>query len=407
MLHAIQMLLMTVLPFLAVLTLVITIHELGHFGVARLFGVAVDQFSLGFGKALISRTDRSGIEWRIGAIPLGGYVKFAGDTDVSSSVPAAEALNTLRREIAAKEGVGAVSRYIQFKPLWQRVAVTLAGPFANFALSIVIFSALALLLGATIIKPRIGTVEPGSPAAAAGLQSGDLVTLMNGRPVVDFRDIGALVRMRTGDPIRMTVSRGAGAQDLTVVPQRHAFTDPLTGRVAQLGYLGLTPSMAPGDVYRKHYNPIEAVGNGVSTTWDILSTTVDYLGRIVTGRESPNQLGSLVGMAQTSGAVAKEAVQSSPNLGLQIVNLSLSLLGLAAFLSVSIGFMNLLPIPVLDGGHLLFYAYEAVARRPAAAKVQAVGYRVGLALLLGLMLFATWNDFHQIPVLKILGGLFS
>jgi regulator of sigma E protease len=239
------------------------------------------------------------------------------------------------------------------------------------------------------------------------LAPGDLITGMNGRPVADFREIGELVRMRTGDPISLTVQRGSGLQSLTVVPVRHDFTDPLTGRVSRLGYLGLTPSMTPGDVYRKHYNPIEALANGVSTTWGILSTTVDYLGRIVTGRESPSQLGSLVGMAQTSGAVAKAAVQSTPNLGGQIVNLSLSLLGLAAFLSVSIGFMNLLPIPVLDGGHLVFYAYEAVTRRPAAAKVQAVGYRVGLALLLGLMLFATWNDFHQIPVLKILGGLFS
>ena len=407
MLHAIQMLLMTVLPFVAVLTLVITVHELGHFWMARAFGVAIDQFSIGFGKAIFSRTDKTGVQWRIGSIPLGGYVRFAGDADASSPVPAAEALSDLRREISAKQGAAAVSRYLQFKPLWQRVAVTLAGPFANFVLSIVIFSALALLLGATIIKPRIGTVEPGSPASVAGLRPGDLITRLNGKSVVDFRDIGGLVRMRTGDPIRMSVQRGDGAQEITVVPVRHDFTDPLTGRVSRLGYLGLAPSLAPGDVYRRQYNPVQAIANGTATTWDILATTVTYLGRIVTGRESPNQLGSLVGMAQTSGAVTKAAVQSAPNLGGQIINLSLSLFGLAAFLSVSIGFMNLLPVPVLDGGHLLFYAYEAVARRPAAAKVQAVGYRVGLALLVGLMLFATWNDFHQIPVLKILGGLFS
>ncbi len=407
MLALIQMLLLTVLPFLAVLTLVITIHELGHFTVARAFGVAVDQFSIGFGKALVHWTDKSGVQWRIGAIPLGGYVRFAGDAEASSSIPDAEDLDDLRRQIAVKEGAGAVSRYFHFKPLWQRAAVIVAGPAANFVLSIVIFSALALLLGVTVIKPRVGGVEAGSPAAQAGLQAGDLIIGLNGGPLADFNDLANYVRLHTGDRMLLTVQRGVVSQDIAVTPVRRTFTDPVTGRTARLGSLGLSSSTAPEDRYRRHYNPIEAVQAGVGQTWDILSTTVTYLGRIVTGRESPNQLGSFVGMAQTSGAVAKAAVQSTPHLGGQIINLSISLLWLAAFLSVGIGFMNLLPVPVLDGGHLMFYAYEAVARRPAAAKVQAVGYRVGLALLLGLMLFATWNDFHQIPVLKILGGLFS
>ena len=407
MLNLIQMLLMTVLPYLAVLTLVITIHELGHFGVARLFGVAVDRFSIGFGKALVSWTDKSGIQWRIGAIPLGGYVRFAGDGDASSSVPAAEDLQTLRRQIAAREGEGAVSRYFQFKPLWQRAAVILAGPFANFLLSIVIFAALALLFGSTVLKPRIGAVSANSPAAAAGFKVGDVITGLNGAHVEDFRAVADFVRLRSGDPIHITVQRNGAPEVIDVTPVRHPLTDPLTGRVTQLGYLGLSPSLAPGDVYRRRYNPVQAAAYGVQTTWDLLSTTVFYLGRMVTGQESPTQLRSIVGIAQTSGAVTKAAVESTPHLGGQIINLTISLLGLAGFISVSIGFMNLLPIPVLDGGHLVFYAYEAVARRPAAAKVQAMGYRVGLALLLGLMLFATWNDFRQIPVLKILGGLFS
>lgn len=403
----IQFLLMTVLPYLAVLTLVITVHEFGHFGMARLFGVAVDRFSIGFGKALVSWKDKSGIEWRIGAIPLGGYVRFCGDEEASSAAPAAEDLQALRREIAAREGVGALGRYFHFKPLWQRALVILAGPLANFLLSIAIFAALALLFGSTVLTPRIGTVSPDGPAAAAGFRPGDLITRLNGARVDDFRAVADFVRLRTGEAIHVTVQRGGAEQTIDVTPVRHPLNDPLTGHTSQLGYLGLSPAAAPGDIYRRQYNPVQAVGYGVQTTWDLLSTTVFYLGRMVTGHESPTQLRSIIGIAQTSGAVTKAAVNSTPDLGGRVVNLTVSLLGLAGFISVSIGFMNLLPIPVLDGGHLAFYAYEAVARRPAAAKVQAMGYRVGLALLLGLMLFATWNDFRQIPVLKILGGLFS
>lgn len=407
MLNLIQMLLMTVLPFLAVLTLVITIHELGHFGMARLFGVAVDQFSIGFGKALISRTDRHGIEWRLGAIPLGGYVRFAGDSEASSTIPDADDLADLRTRISRVEGSAAVIRYFQFKPIWQRAAISVAGPAANFVLAVTIFSFLALLVGVTVVKPRVGLVAAGGPAARAGVLPGDLITQMNGAPLNDFTDLVNAVRLHTGDPIHLTIQRGATTLPVDVTPTRRAIKDGLTGRVSEVGGIGIGSSAAPGDVYHQRVGALTALKYGVGETWGLLSTTVTYLGRIVTGREPASQIGSVVGIAQTSGAVAKASMASSHDFGTQVTNLALNLLNFSAFISVAVGFMNLLPVPVLDGGHLAFYAYEAVARRPAAGKVQAVGYRVGLALLLSFMLFATWNDFHQIPVLKILGGLFS
>jgi regulator of sigma E protease len=394
------------IPFLLVLTLVVTIHEMGHFLVARAFGVAVDRFSIGFGRTLVSWRDKSGTEWRIALIPLGGYVRFAGDADASSAVPDAHDLDELRRRVVARQGSEAVKRYFAFKPVWQRALVVAAGPIANFILAICIFASLTFALGADVWAPRIGSVVAGSPAAKAGLLVGDEIVEIDGQPIQDFRDISQHVRLRSGEPIRLLVRRAGHVQAIEAVPVRRVWTDPLTGRAAELGFLGVGQSRDPADFRHVRYTPVEALGHGVQSTWDILATTVTYLERIFQGRESPNQLGSFIGMAQTSGAVAKAAAHSTPDFGLKLVNIALSLLGLSAVLSTGIGFMNLLPVPILDGGHLMFYAYEAVARRPVSASIQAIGQRLGLALLLGLMLFATWNDLQQQSVFQKLGGLF-
>ena len=394
------------IPFLMVLTLVVTIHELGHFLVAKAFGVAVDRFSIGFGRTIVSWRDKSGTEWRIAWIPLGGYVRFAGDQDASSTVPDAHDLDEMRQRIVARQGAQAVSRYFHFKPVWQRALVVVAGPAANFVLAICIFASLALAFGGEVLTPRIGTVQPGSPAAKAGLLVGDEVVQIDGAAIRDFRDISQQVRLRSGEPVRILVKRAAEVKVIEVVPVRKLWVDPLTGRTAELGFLGVGQSQDPADRRRVQFTPVEALGRGVSATWDILATTVTYLERIVQGRESPNQLGSFIGMAQTSGAVAKAAAHSAPDVGGKLFAISLSLLALSAVLSTGIGFMNLLPVPILDGGHLMFYAYEAVARRPVATHIQALGQRLGLALLLGLMLFATWNDLQQQSVFQKLGGLF-
>lgn len=394
-----------IVPFALVLGLVVTIHELGHFWAAKSFGVAVDRFSIGFGKAIAAWTDRSGVEWRVGWIPLGGYVRFAGD-DNAASVPDQENLESLRGEIERREGKAAVERYFHFKPLWQRAIVVAAGPFANFALAIALFAALLLAFGQYVLPARIASVQPESPAARAGFLAGDLIVEANGREVKSFDEIAQLVQVRANVPTEFVVERGGREVALVATPEWRIRADRIAGERRQ-GTLGIVPVQSADDYIKVRYNPIEAVAGGVERTWRTLETTVYYLGRMITGQVSADQLSGPLGIARISGKVAQAGAEGAPNVGGMILGSGINLLQLAAFVSVSIGFMNLLPVPVLDGGHLLFYAYEAVARRPLAAKVQAAGYRVGLALLLGLMLFATWNDLQQLRVFNLLGGVLS
>jgi regulator of sigma E protease len=401
------MVLLYIVPFLLVLTLVVTVHELGHFLVARWLGVAVDRFSINFGRPLVKWHDKAGVEWRIGWIPLGGYVRFSGDAEASSSVPDAEALASLRSDIHAREGAGAEQRYFHFKPVWARALVVAAGPVANFILAIVLFAVLLATVGETMVRPRVGAVQPGSPAAAAGFRAGDVVTAIDGRRIDDFMQLKQFVALRAGQPIHFDVQRGPQALELVATPIRRTEVDRFTGASTKMGGLGLYSSARPGDIYRKRYSPPDALVGGVRRSWDILETTVFYLGRLVRGLESGDQLGGPLRIAATSGAAAKAGADGAANLGGKLLGGGVALLSLAAVLSVGIGFMNLLPVPVLDGGHLLFYAFEAAFRRPLGARVQAAGYRVGLALLLGLMLFATWNDLQQLRVFKFIGGLFS
>jgi regulator of sigma E protease len=394
-----------ILPFLFVLTIVITVHELGHFLVARACGVAIERFSIGFGRALLKWRDRSGVEWRIGWIPLGGYVMFAGDEN-AASVPDSRDLAEMRREIIAREGPAGLPKYLYFKPLWQRAAVAAAGPMANFLLSIVLLSIFLMAIGETTHRARIAGVAPDSAAATAGFQVGDLVTRADDRPVVSFEQLHEIVALRAEVPMRFTVQRGGRDVVIAVTPRRVKVEDPISGSMS-VGQLGLAPSLDPHDAVRMRYDPISAVGGGVARTWDMISTTVYSIGRLVRGQESPRQLTGVLGIARISHFAAAEGARGEPNLIDKILGSAVTLLSLVAVISVNIGFVNLLPIPVLDGGHLLFYAYEAVARRPVAAAVQAASYRLGLALLLGLMLFAITNDLQRSGVLHFLGGPFS
>ena len=396
-----------ILPFLFVLTLVVTIHELGHFLVARWLGVAVDRFSIGFGRAIASWTDRSGVEWRLGWLPIGGYVKFSGDADASSAVPDADTLAELKRRIQLEQGAGAERRFFHFKPVWVRAMVVAAGPVANFLLAIVLFAVLLSAIGETTLRPMISGVDPKGPAARAGFKPGDLVLSADGQSIGDFMSLKEFVALRSNEPIIFRVRRGGAIMSLTASPERRQEMDPLMHTASGLGYLGIAASNNPADVMRRRYTPLQAVVTGAQRTWDRVDVTLTYLSRIVRGKESGDQLGGPIRIASMAGAVAKAGAAGAPDLMGRLIGGFSALLYLAAVLSVGIGFMNLLPIPVLDGGHLAFYAYEAVARRPMAARIQAVGQRVGLALLLGFMLFATWNDLQRLNVFKFFGGLFS
>lgn len=394
----------TLAAFIAVLALVIVIHELGHFSVGKLFGVKIDRFSIGFGKTLWARTDKSGVEWRLGALPLGGYVKFSGDLDVTG-VPDREGLDALKAKIIAEQGPGAEQAYYHFKPIWQRALIVAAGPVANFLLAITIFTVLAMAIGETVlVKPRIGSVEPGSPAATAGFQPGDLVLEADGRTIERWQELQQHVFLRAQTPVVFEIDRGGRRLELTATPRGRDVRNDIDGSVIRAGYLGLGPSTAPGDIVSHRFTPPEALGQGVRQTWGVLDSTLTYLGRIVTGRESGDQISGPIGIARASGAIAEQASQGAENFGEAAISVFFSLLALAGLLSVAVGFFNLLPVPVLDGGHLVFYAYEAVARRPLNAQIQEAGFRVGLALLVGLMLFATWNDLNKLNLFAFLGG---
>jgi regulator of sigma E protease len=394
-----------ILPFLFVLTLVVTIHELGHYWAARAFGTVIDSFSLGFGQAILKWRDKRGVQWRVGWIPLGGYVRFAGDEN-AASVPDHDDLEAMKAKILAHNDPAALQRFFHFKPVWQRAIITLAGPTANFVLAVGLFALLLGVFGEVRSVPRVTEVTPGSAAERAGFKPGDVITRADGREIRAFQDIIPLTVVRANIPIVFTVDRGGRELQLVATPAMKQVTDP-TGARQKIGVLGLSHLDRPEDLIRIRYNPLQAVAGGVEKTADILSTTLFYLGRLVTGQVPADQLGGFIGIAKTSDAVAKAGAVGAPNPAAGVFGSFIALLQLSAILSVSVGFLNLLPIPVLDGGHLVFYAYEAVARRPLAANVQAVGYRLGLALLLGFMLFAVWNDLQRYNVFNFLGGLFS
>ncbi|MFL5295076.1 MAG: M50 family metallopeptidase [Phenylobacterium sp.] len=392
-----------VVPFLLVIGLVITVHELGHFLAGKAVDAKIDQFSIGFGKPIARWKDKSGVEWRLGWLPIGGFVRFAGD-DNAASVPVKEDLDILREEILEREGAAALRRYHYFKPLWARALISVAGPLANFLLSIAIFGGLLLAMGEAIAPAKIAKVMPNTPAAQAGLLPGDVLLKANGQTVKTFDTIKQLVILRTGVPIDLLVDRAGRQLQLSVTPVRGNVPDT-TGRIHRMGTIGVAFAQTP--VRIQHYGPVEALAGGVDRTVGVVKTTLFYLGRMFAGHEAADQISGPLGMAQISHDLAKETAEGSANIATAIANQALTILILAANISVGIGFLNLMPIPVLDGGHLLFYAYEAVARRPLAAKVQAAGYRVGLALVLGLMLFATWNDLQRLRVFNFLGGLHS
>ncbi len=393
-----------IVPILVILTFIVTIHELGHFLTARAFGVAVDRFSIGFGRAIVSFKDRWGVEWRVGWLPLGGYVRFAGDEN-DASVPDVDDLESLRRQIVAKEGAGAEQRYLYFKPLWQRALVVAAGPAANFVLAIALFALLFGTVGEPVTPFNVASIVPGSAAERSGFQVGDHIVAADGHAIRGFEDLQQFVAYRSGVPVDFTVERAGKPIHLLATPGSRQVKS-VFGGAQQAGLLGV----GPGNIRERwvHYDPLSAIVEGAQQTWNSVDTTMFYLGRMVTGHVGADQLHGLVGMAKASGGITKQAVADVPGdpMG-QFVSVLLNMVNLGALISITIGLANLMPIPVLDGGHLLFYAYEGVVRRPLSANIQAASYRVGLALLVGMMLFANWNDLQRLQLFHFLGSLFS
>ena len=354
-----------VIPFLVILSAIVFFHELGHYLVARRCGVKIDAFSLGFGPELAARVDLHGTRWRIAALPLGGYVKFHGDANVAS-VEGAGAASSVDRSLT-----------LAGQPLRNRAAIVLAGPVANFILAFVIFTGMFMAFGRVEHLARISRIEANSPAAAAGFQPGDLVKSIDGDPIVSFEGLQESTLMSTGLPMTFVVERDGRDVSLTATPKVTVVDQGVFGK-RRMGHLGLASSADPKDSRIERCGLPTCAAWGAGQEWFIVKATVAYIGGIFAGRELTDQVSGLIGAAQMAGEMAKISLWE--------------LFSLAAWFSVSVGLMNLLPIPLLDGGHLMFYACEAALGRPLSERMQEIGLRIGIALVALLVVFTTSHD---------------
>jgi len=368
--------LLTILAFVAVIGPLVFVHEMGHYLAGRWFGIKAEAFAIGFGHEVAGFTDRRGTRWRIGWLPLGGYVRFAGDMNPASQ-PTAEWL-----ALPAEER----NRTFQAKPVWQRAIVVAAGPVVNFLLAILILAGFAYAYGTNQTPAQVGEVMVGSPAAAAGIRSGDTITALGGRAIGRFDQVAEYAMLRPGETVRVDLVRSGAPLALDVVistiRQRDRF-----GNEYRIGRIGIG---SPPPVYR----PVPLVAApwaGVKAVGGVIRATLDTLGQIISGRRSVDELGGPLRIAKVSG--------EQLSLGWP------AFVGLVALVSINLGFINLLPVPMLDGGHLFFYAIEAVRRRPLEPYVQEWAFRGGMMALLALMLLVTFNDLGAFGLWKGIAGL--
>ena len=366
----------TILSFLLVIGPLIFVHELGHYFVGRWFGVQADAFSIGFGREVAGWTDARGTRWKVGWLPLGGYVKFAGDMNAAGQAsPEWLALPPEER-----------ARTFQAKPVWQRFLIVLAGPMTNFLAAIVILTGFNLAYGVPETPAVIGAVRAQSAAEQVGLRPGDRIVRIDGNSVSRFEDILPIVALKTGGPVRLDIERQGRRLSVAAVPRMLSETDRF-GNETRRPVLGIEPS----DQRLAPVSPVGAVSASVRQCWVVVSTTLKGLGQIVTGSRSVKELGGPLKIAKFSGEQASMGM--------------LHFLWFVAVISINLGFINLLPIPMLDGGHLFFYGIEAVRRKPLRPEAQEWAFRTGLAALLALMILVTFNDLASFGLWSKLGGL--
>ena len=357
----------TMIPFLFVITLIVFFHELGHFLVGRWCGVRVSTFSIGFGPELFGWNDRQGTRWRVALLPLGGYVRFFGDADAASTPDhSATAVMTPADK--------AVSFF--FQPVWKRFLIVLAGPVASILLGIVIFSSNAYLFGRLVLIPKVASIMADSAAAEAGFKVGDIILSVDGRQVESFMEVQRLVGIHAGSPLSFQVDRDGSEVSLTATP-RLQMRESIAGQ-RRMGVLGIAATHDETTLIVKQETLFSAIGFGVAQSWDVIASSGDFISGLFSGRASPDQLSGPIGIAKMSGEVAKAGLSA--------------LIGFAGLISVSIGFLNLMPIPMLDGGHLVLFIIEAVRRRALDQRATEILFRVGLGLLLCLTLFSLYVD---------------
>jgi regulator of sigma E protease len=364
------------ISFLLLLTILVFVHEFGHYWVARRNGVRIEVFSIGFGPEMFGWNDRSGTRWKFSLLPLGGYVKMFGDAGAASNP--AEGIDRMSAEEKAVA--------FHHKRLGQRAAIVAAGPVANFLFAIVVLAGLFMTQGQPYTPAEIGTVRPDSAAAEAGLRPGDRITAVDGTRIDRFEQVQLIVRLNQGTPLSVDVLRDGRTLNVKVTPRVVELQDRIGG-TQRVGQLGVGRS---GVEFARH-DPFTAVVAGVEETWTLTVGTLTAVGQMITGSRTTEELGGPLRIAQMSGEATRSGVAG--------------FLWFAAILSINLGLINLFPIPVLDGGHLLFYAAEAVRGKPLGERAQEYGFRIGLALVLTLMLFSTWNDLVQLRVFSFLRGL--
>lgn len=369
--------LFTILAFLLTIGPLIFVHELGHYFAGRLFGVKADIFSIGFGREITGWTDKRGTRWKVGWLPLGGYVKFKGDMNPAST-PGDEWLSLPPAER---------NQCFQAKKVWQRFLIVFAGPATNFLFAIVALMIIFAAVGYPTTPALIGAVEPGSVAQAAGFRPGDRVVAIDGSGVDTFADLQTYVALRPEEPMLFTVQRGQGQVQVRASPAAHVERDRF-GNEARIGRLGIAMG---GERQFTRLPLAQLPGAALGTTVDSVRTMIIALGQVISGRRSVRELGGPLKIAEVSGQQA--------SLGW------LPFLWLMVMVSINLGFINLLPIPLLDGGHLLFYLVEGVRRKPLRPEAQEWAFRTGLAVLLALMIFVTLNDLASFGLFRGLGGL--
>jgi regulator of sigma E protease len=359
----------TALAFIVVLGVLVFVHELGHYLAARWCGVHVEAFSVGFGRSIAGWTDKRGTRWKVSWVPLGGYVKLHGQ----------ERPEDASEEVRASWIKG---RTFHEKPVGSRALIVAAGPIANFLLAFVLFAGLAATAGQPVAVPVIGEVMADTPAARSGLLPSDVVEQIDGQAVTRFEDIQRIVMAHPGVPLDVLVHRGDAQLHVSITPDARD-----DGHGGKIGILGVRA--AKSEFVR--LPPGRAVAAGLQQTIDVTRETIIGVWQMLSGRRGTEDLGGPLRIAQLSGQVALLGIPS--------------LVTLIAVLSVNLGLINLFPIPVLDGGHLVFYAAEALRGRPIPQRAQEYGFRAGFALLIGLFIFATWNDLTHFGLFRWFAGL--
>lgn len=386
------------LMFVIVISIVIVIHELGHYWAGRYFGAAVESFSMGFGKSIFEIKDKNNTRWRVNWLPLGGFVNFVAEDGIIENEGKASDQNEDLPE--AEKPVG---RPFTELSAGARIVVALAGPFANFILAIGIFASLGMILGDPIQRITVAEVMEDSVAEAAGILPGDVFVTVNGREANRQKVILEEIKLSSNDTVDLEMLRGEELVEISLVPQRETRTNAI-GITERTGFIGVALQRELVD--RNRLNPVSAVGYGVSETFGTISSSIDMLGRIVTGRESIQQLSGPVGIANVAGGMARTTLEAEQvSLGTRLYMLLMSNLQLVAFISVAVGFFNLLPLPILDGGVVVFNTYEAVTGKGLSEELLLKSKFITLVFLAVLAIFITLGDFEEAGLLELFRGL--